>query len=79
LGNIHENSLDDIFNSEENTKKQHYYCENCNQCWISYHRKYDIVLYRNFEKFFGKWAAQKMLGFYKWDADETITYKKALG
>jgi MoaA/NifB/PqqE/SkfB family radical SAM enzyme len=79
LGNIHDNSLDDIFNSEENTKKQHYYCENCNQCWISYHRKYDIILYRNFEKFFGKWAAQKMLGFYKWDTDENMTYRKALG
>jgi len=78
LGNIHNESLDIIFNSEQSVKTQQHYSENCNQCWVSYHRKYDIALYRNFEKFFGKFAASKLLGYYKWDSDEKLTYKQAV-
>ncbi len=77
LGNIYDDSLDVIFNSESTIQQQQFHSENCNQCWISYHRKYDVVLYRNFEKYFGKWAASKMLGYYKWD-DEINSYKNAL-
>jgi MoaA/NifB/PqqE/SkfB family radical SAM enzyme len=69
LGNVFEESLDDIFNSEASVKTQHHYSNNCNQCWISYHRKYDIALYKNFEKFFGRTATSKLLGYYKWDSD----------
>ncbi len=78
LGNIHVKSLDEIFNSKENSNLQKHYSQNCNQCWISYHRKYDIILYRNFEKFFGKWATSKMLGYYKWDEDENLSYNQAV-
>jgi len=69
LGNVHEKSLDKIFNSEASVKTQHHYSKNCNQCWISYHRKYDIALYKNFEKFFGRTATSKLLGYYKWDSE----------
>lgn len=75
LGNVFTTSLDEIFNGEENAKKQQYYSHNCNQCWVSYHRKYDIILYRTFEKYFGKWATGKMLGYYKWDDNDRLTYK----
>lgn len=78
LGNIHQNSLDDIFNSEESVKTQRHYSNNCNQCWISYHRKYDIILYRTFEKYFGRWATVKMLGYYKWSDDDSLKYKSAI-
>ncbi|MEO5683684.1 MAG: radical SAM protein [Chitinophagaceae bacterium] len=78
LGNVHENTLDIIFNSAQSVKTQQYHAENCNQCWVSYHRKYDIALYRNFEKFFGKHATSKLLGYYKWDSDEKLTYKEAV-
>ncbi|MFT3701010.1 MAG: radical SAM protein [Agriterribacter sp.] len=74
LGNIHETNLDTIFNSEESSRTQKHYSENCNQCWVSYHRKYDLILYRTFEKYFGKWSTSKMLGYYKWDNDETLRY-----
>lgn len=77
LGNIHQSNLDEIFNSPESVEKQHHYSENCNQCWISYHRKYDIVLYRTFERYFGRWATSKMLGYYKWD-DEELQYKDVI-
>jgi len=78
LGNIYQNTLDEVFNSEKSCSTQKHYSENCNQCWVSYHRKYDIILYRNFEKFFGRWATTKMLGYYKWDEDENLTYKKVI-
>jgi MoaA/NifB/PqqE/SkfB family radical SAM enzyme len=70
LGNIHRQSLDEVFNSAGSTKVQLHHSANCNQCWVAYHRKYDIALYRNFEKFFGRWATTKLLGYYKWDTDE---------
>jgi MoaA/NifB/PqqE/SkfB family radical SAM enzyme len=78
IGNIYKNSLDEIFNSEESIKEQNYHSQNCNQCWVSYHRKYDIILYRTFEKYFGKWATSKMLGYYKWDEDDAKSYKKVM-
>jgi MoaA/NifB/PqqE/SkfB family radical SAM enzyme len=78
LGNIHHLTLDEIFNSENSLKLQKHYAQNCNQCWISYHRKYDIALYRNFENFFGKWATSKMLGYYKWDENDKLSYKEAM-
>jgi hypothetical protein len=70
LGNIHRQSLDEVFNSAESNKQQQHHSANCNQCWVAYHRKYDIALYRNFEKYFGRWATVKLLGYYQWDADE---------
>jgi len=70
LGNIHRQSLDEVFNSPESSKLQGHHSANCNQCWVAYHRKYDIVLYRSMEKYFGRWATTKLLGYYQWDADE---------
>src|SRR3712207_7934918 len=49
---IHENTLDEIFNSRETCKIQCHHSKACNQCWINYHRKYDIILLRNLEKMF---------------------------
>jgi MoaA/NifB/PqqE/SkfB family radical SAM enzyme len=68
LGNVHEKTLDEIFNSEASVHTQQHYSKNCNQCWISYHRKYDIALYKNFEKIFGRTATSKLLGYYQWDS-----------
>lgn len=79
LGNIFEMSLDEVFNSRKSMQTQKHYSANCNQCWVSYHRKYDIILYRTFEKFFGRSATSKMLGYYKWDEDEKLTYREATG
>ncbi len=79
LGNIHDQSLDDIFNGEQSVKTQQHYSANCNQCWISYHRKYDIILYKNLEKFFGRWGTVKMMGYYKWSDPDNTSYKDAIG
>ena len=69
LGNVYREGLDEAFNSKASQKLQHHHSKNCNQCWVSYHRKYDVVLYRNFERYFGRWATTKLLGYYQWDSD----------
>jgi len=78
LGNINEQSLDEVFNSAESSEVQKHHSHNCNQCWVSYHRKYDIALYRTLEKFFGKWTTGKLMGYYKWESDDKATYKEAM-
>ena len=50
LGNVNESSLDEILNSIATVKLQQQYTKSCNKCWINFHRKYDVVLLRSFEK-----------------------------
>ena len=75
LGNIHRHSLDDILNSAETIDQQKWHNKNCNKCWINYHRKYDVVLYKSFENYFGSWATRKLFGYYQWDDNNKTTYK----
>ncbi len=78
LGNIYQNDLNEIFNSEKSQSVQNEYVHNCNQCWVSFHRKYDVVLYRTFEKYFSKAVTRKLFGYYQWEEDASLTYKKYL-
>jgi MoaA/NifB/PqqE/SkfB family radical SAM enzyme len=78
LGNVHEQSLDEIFNSSASSQVQRFHCKNCNQCWVSYHRKYDIVLYRTAEKLLGRNLTGKLLGYYKWESDEKKSCAEAI-
>lgn len=76
LGNIRNNSLDKIFNSEMSCKIQCDKSRNCNGCWINFHRKYDIILLRNLERLFPKRMIEKIYGRYHWCKDEDMTYKR---
>ena len=76
LGNIHTQSLDDIFNSVRTNEAQHCYSTNCNGCWINFHRKYDIVLLRSLEKMFPKRIIEHIYGSYQWSAECEETYKQ---
>lgn len=76
LGNVFANSLDEIFNAPAAIEKQAHYEKNCNACWINFHRKYDVILYRNFEKYFGRFVTSKLLGYYWWEAEKKKTYKQ---
>lgn len=78
LGNIHHQSLDDIFNSQQSCQAQCHYSKNCNGCWINFHRKYDIILMRNFERLLPKWLIEKFYGHYQWTAAPRSTYRKHL-
>ncbi|WP_245593050.1 radical SAM protein [Crocinitomix catalasitica] len=76
LGNVHANSLDEIFNSVATQQTQKKYVHNCNQCWINFHRKYDIVMLRTLEKYFPKRIIEVIYGKYRWSFDEKLTYKE---
>lgn len=78
LGNIHEKTLDEIFNSRETCKIQCEHSKECNQCWINYHRKYDIILLRNLERFLPKRLIELFYGKYHWTDNKHTTYKEHL-
>ena len=78
LGNVHDNTLDEVFNSAISQKTQKEYVHNCNQCWINFHRKYDIVMLRTLEKLFPKRIIELIYGKYQWAFDEDLTYKQYL-
>lgn len=67
LGNIYQATLDEILNSANTIKTQDFHSKHCNSCWINYHRKQDVVLYRNMEAIFGRKAISKVLGYYQWN------------
>jgi MoaA/NifB/PqqE/SkfB family radical SAM enzyme len=79
IGNVFHQSLDEIFNGEATQRIQKQYVHNCNQCWLNFHRKYDVVLYRTFEKYFGKMITSKLFGYYQWEASARTTYKEYFG
>jgi len=76
LGNLYENSLDEIFNSRHTRKIQKEYSQNCNRCWINFHRKYDIVLLRTLESFIPKRIIELFYGKYQWTDRRNVTYKQ---
>ena len=76
LGNIHENTLDEIFNGKKSQELQKEYKNNCNQCWINFHRKYDVVMFRTMEKIFPKWMVEIAFGEYNWNENKKVTYKE---
>lgn len=78
IGNVFTNTLDEVFNSPEAIEKQQHYEKNCNACWINFHRKYDVILYRNFEKYFGRFVTTKLLGYYWWEGEKKKTYKQII-
>ena len=78
LGNIHNQSLDDIFNGYQACETQCRYSKQCNGCWINFHRKYDIILMRNFERMLPKRIIERFYGPYQWTDDIKMTYHKLL-
>ena len=76
LGNIHTCSLDDIFNSRNTCKIQCKHSKECNGCWINFHRKYDLILLRNFEKLLPKRLIELFYSKYQWTSDKKETYQQ---
>lgn len=78
LGNVFDSTLDEIINSIATQKTHKEYTNNCNQCWINFHRKYDIVMLRTLEKFIPKKMIELVYGKYQWTDDPKTTYKQFL-
>lgn len=76
IGNVFKNTLDEIFNGRETQELHKQYVHNCNQCWLNFHRKYDVILYRTFEKYFGRYITSKLFGYYQWEANASTTYQE---
>ncbi|EHO73054.1 radical SAM protein [Segatella maculosa] len=76
LGNIHKQSLDEIFNARTSCNIQCRHSKECNRCWINYHRKFDIILLRNLESVLPKRMIAWFYGPYQWTTDDKTTYKK---
>ncbi len=75
LGNIRNTPLDKIFNSIQTINLHSQYCKSCNSCWINYHRKFDIILLRNLERFLPKQIIEKFYGNYNWCNNKQLQYK----
>lgn len=78
IGNIFKSNLDEIFNGPATQKLHQEYVHNCNQCWLNFHRKYDVILYRTFEKYFGRSVTKKVFGYYQWEESATKTYNQVV-
>ena len=78
IGNVFTNTLDEVFNGPLALQQQKHYSRNCNACWINFHRKYDVILYRTFEKYFGRFTTQKLMGRYWWESNKKKTYKQMM-
>ena len=74
LGNLHSNTLDEIFNSKHSRELQCRYSRECNGCWINFHRKYDIIILRSLEKFIPKSLIEMVYGKYSWSENPKETY-----
>jgi MoaA/NifB/PqqE/SkfB family radical SAM enzyme len=75
LGNLNKEPLEEIINKPATIKIHQEHKNGCNGCWINFHRKYDIILYRNLEKVMPKKMINSILGEYYWSADKTKKYK----
>ena len=76
IGNIHRQSLDEILNGKAACQTQCHYSKNCNDCWINFHRKYDIILLRNLERLLPKQIIEHIYGPYQWTDDSHTTYRQ---
>jgi hypothetical protein len=75
LGSINDNTLDEILAMNETIATLNDHHDNCNGCWINFHRKYDLILYKNLEKFFPRGLTNKLFGYYQWTDDPKRRYK----
>ena len=79
LGNVFKEPLQKIINKKETIKQHKHHKHHCNACWVNYHRKYDIVLYRNLEKILPKKLIEMFLGKYHWSPNKSLKYKDVVG
>ena len=75
LGNVHTHSLDEILAMDATVHTLNDKHDNCNGCWINFHRKYDLILFRQMEKFFPRAVVRKLFGYYQWSDNPDLRYK----
>ncbi len=64
LGNLHERSFDKIWNDPKTIKLQKEH-RNCNRCWVSYHRYWDLALVKTLDRLLPHQLVEKFVGEYR--------------
>lgn len=62
LGNLYEQSLDEIWSSGETKRIQKQFLGSCNDCWISFHKNYDFFYINTLNRCFPEFLTRKILG-----------------
>jgi MoaA/NifB/PqqE/SkfB family radical SAM enzyme len=78
LGNVFDEPLQKIMNKKATRKIHKHHRTHCNECWVNFHRKYDIVFFRSLEKLLPKTIVQLFFGKYHWCENHKLSYKKYL-
>lgn len=78
LGNIFTHSLDEIYAQAETVNTIRHHQQTCNACWINFHRKFDLILYRQMEKYFPKSAVSKLFGYHQWEQSGKLRYAQVM-
>ena len=60
LGKLYEKSLDEIWNSEKTKRIQKQFIGSCNDCWISFHRKFDLSYFETLNRGLPKLLTKKL-------------------
>lgn len=64
LGNIYKKSFDEIWNDPKTIRIQNEH-RDCNRCWISYHRYWDLALVSTLDKLLPHSLVEKVVGEYQ--------------
>ena len=65
-----------LYVSLDGDKETYKSMRGCNACWINFHRKYDLILLRNLERFLPKKLIQVVYGKYQWTNNVNETYRQ---
>jgi MoaA/NifB/PqqE/SkfB family radical SAM enzyme len=78
LGSIHTHTLDQILAQDAVQATLQHHHDHCNGCWINFHRKYDLILFRQLERFFPQQVVRKLFGYYQWSETPGDRYREVL-
>jgi MoaA/NifB/PqqE/SkfB family radical SAM enzyme len=78
LGSIHTHTLDDLLAQDAVRATLQHHHDHCNGCWINFHRKYDLILFRQLERFFPQQVVRKLFGYYQWSETPGQRYAEVI-
>ncbi len=64
LGNVNTTDFDIIWNAENTIQTQKKYNTNCNNCWVGFHRGFDVNYIHALEKILPKSVVERIIGRY---------------
>lgn len=74
LGNINDDPLEVIMNRKSTREIHAKHKFQCNECWVNFHRKYDVVMLRNLEKIMPRALIKLFAKDYYWSENHQSKY-----